>query len=1274
MAGRYNLRSQQDRGADDASYASLPGTSSSSIVANMTSLKSNFVLNGETAGSHPSRWIYEITHKNMTLEALNRAALAASTADVPFTWKGHAHRLVINGNQTFSSTSIRVLSTVCVDCLFHFVFTTGWDEQDPKSLCSGEQATWPLPDDKFPGHHLVWADSIHAELPLGPGSKYFPLLSTDCFACCAPRCTFQVTVSISRPRITSSWVDLLSDHEAIREQLRIQKERDPERYQGVSEDWVTQAPMNLNTYLKNLLESTFDTVRSISKRNRRFAVLFGPRCSSIFHDLEFSDLHDIDDDGVDIGTWTPHYPGLPSGLYGTTELCTYRAYLEDVRSEIQCLIHKTGLAASERPTFCNVILHSHLHCQEVSGASSNTLSDSPAYQSLGVMPSQGRAIIVNAYKRQWELAPGQRRNLVESLGAVAHLSGDEMLSDYAAIQSSLFDSQLSNQSHDDDGVISQVLKFLDLAHPNNYNGDQIVEAFRRKVVSDPASASTGRSLLMLLAAAASDDSYQAALLMESDKQMSLGTAQAVLGLHDTWTPDEAFDALQIKLNACDSSDAKDTYFDALEALTNHHFHLPQLRRRALQLRESPNKENDYDDNSRAVTVKKPDVSVNFSLPVGLENIGNTCYLNSLLQYLFTVKPIRDIVLHYDHWRLDLSDESIKSRLLGGHKMQMDRGEAVVAQAFVRELCILFENLEASDQAATRPSQRLANAVLLSTHTLMQSLKQPSGDSATAQPPPLPARKPSEDHPDEGIDMESGDWNANQNTDDTTSISSAKTLVDPDDKLYGDPADKAAEIEATQGAELTTPRIEIQQSEDIEMTDSIAAPETTKNDVSGDANDVSMADVGGGETIDQKVLNALEQQQRSSGTDQQDVEEVMGSIINRLQAAIKPMYVDTNGVQLEPIMGTFFVSTVNYTKKFDEKAFKSEMSFERSITAFPAAKGPCSLYDALGRNFDKQILEDNKLSRYTAIRGLPPILHVMIQRSQSMGDKNDNPVVIPETLYLDRYMDAPHDSQQFRRRVQDWAIADRIADIKALQAKLEDNAEYIETLEDFCASFEELEEEIGQRQASLATFSEAQIAAQQEKWNFDGEISEETAETLLAVDSAWKLCSLMEQRNRPAHPLHMREARNKLQRLMAGELQHREESLKKHHDGMTEMAYRLHAVICHRGHMTSGHYWVWICDFDKSVWRWYNDSEVRENKDTAEVLENLSTSGEPYYLCYVRDKDKEKHVGVPKRKIREEQTTVTETQDDNANTMDIEQPSADEEDARGRKQSPKYRIE
>ena len=43
-------------------------------------------------------------------------------------------------------------------------------------------------------------------------------------------------------------------------------------------------------------------------------------------------------------------------------------------------------------------------------------------------------------------------------------------------------------------------------------------------------------------------------------------------------------------------------------------------------------------------------------PRGLNNIGNTCYLNSLLQYLYTVKPVRDMVEQFDAYKQDVPEE------------------------------------------------------------------------------------------------------------------------------------------------------------------------------------------------------------------------------------------------------------------------------------------------------------------------------------------------------------------------------------------------------------------------------------------------------------------------------------------------------------------------------------------------------------------------------------------------------------------------------------------
>lgn len=64
-------------------------------------------------------------------------------------------------------------------------------------------------------------------------------------------------------------------------------------------------------------------------------------------------------------------------------------------------------------------------------------------------------------------------------------------------------------------------------------------------------------------------------------------------------------------------------------------------------------------------------------PVGLENIGNTCYLNSLLQFYFTIKALRDLVLNINDYKTATDDESLKSKRVGSRNVS--RKEVTRAQ-------------------------------------------------------------------------------------------------------------------------------------------------------------------------------------------------------------------------------------------------------------------------------------------------------------------------------------------------------------------------------------------------------------------------------------------------------------------------------------------------------------------------------------------------------------------------------------------------------------------
>ena len=100
--------------------------------------------------------------------------------------------------------------------------------------------------------------------------------------------------------------------------------------------------------------------------------------------------------------------------------------------------------------------------------------------------------------------------------------------------------------------------------------------------------------------------------------------------------------------------------------------------------------------------------------------------------------------------------------------------------------------------------------------------------------------------------------------------------------------------------------------------------------------------------------------------------------------------------------------------------------------------------------------------------------------------------------------------------------------------------------------------------------------------------------------------------------------------------------------LQQIPYRLQSVFVHRGFHNSGHYWIYIYDFVKKMWRKYNDGYVTEVTDTNEIFvqEPGDRPATPYFLVYVKDQAKELLVDSVCRKPVEpppppEQDTIME---------------------------------
>ncbi|KAK4509805.1 uncharacterized protein ATC70_007109 [Mucor velutinosus] len=567
-----------------------------------------------------------------------------------------------------------------------------------------------------------------------------------------------------------------------------------------------------------------------------------------------------------------------------------------------------------------------------------------------------------------------------------------------------------------------------------------------------------------------------------------------------------------------------------------------------------------------------------SIPVGLNNIGNTCYFNSLLQYYYTLLPFRDTMINIEDY---VEDENSEPKKIGG--IEVDQSEIRRAKKFVGLLRELFLNLHQTNDRAISPQTDLAYMALLNE-------KDDQDDAATADVPQSEQQQQTSKETDvnmEAVTEPVSDESTAMMTDD--SFASLQTAM----KASGARDDQVPAVSPLQSSELPT--------EDPHEDGMASMQEDIRSDSPPPAyQDIASSSSKQNEPENKKAPSSStakapsKPKQRPSVDTmmfgkQQDVTECMGNVMYLVEAALKPLHKTEDGEQVDDmIRQTFYGKArqiLSYRDDSTLQVVKKEMEEDFSHVIVDASESK-DLYDGLDEYFFAEHVENfqggHEATREVTVKTFPPILQILVQRVQfdrataNVYKSNAN-IQLEKTIYLDRYADTNFD-----------ALKERRAEVAEWRAELDKYKKQVAAYSksDTChMPIPDLLEAAGQ---VLHDFS-----------------LEETSEEKKAK---FKIALALLHKEAQKTKQLVQEGNAKIQSL--------KENIQKQYNDYTQLAYNLHAVFIHQGQANYGHYWVYIYDHKGDQWWKYNDSLVTKVNESEILHDTTGSTANPYFLVYV----------------------------------------------------------
>lgn len=662
------------------------------------------------------------------------------------------------------------------------------------------------------------------------------------------------------------------------------------------------------------------------------------------------------------------------------------------------------------------------------------------------------------------------------------------------------------------------------------------------------------------------------------------------------------------------------------------------------------------------------------LPAGIDNIGNTCYLNSVLQYFFSITEVRDRVLQA---AASLAESTATAQLscdterrVGGQRITAR--ELQRSRRFVAQLGGLFHHLIHANALSVRPERDLAYLALVSSRAEdfekeldpvpeTGALLQHQGDVvAYSSDPSVLSSEP--------VTIGNASLDAGINT--VSAAVDGESMELTADELSArqmDPLQAHASNTSTSAPPL--PPRPARQSTSADSTSAALPPPARRNSLMqlGAQQDVSecldncmfqlevalaaseAAFAPRTSTEQTIVVDGSEESKAVSdtvnGSDQEDLltSLFLGKTCQRIEADTKP----TIGNNADGSLSRPAQPQKQPSTHIKHEVFK--------ILPIDVLEEGRDIYDGFDGFFDSDTFVSTSGAvqrRSVTLLSAPPLLQIQLQRVQydrvtMRTFKSQAHLDMPETLYVDRYMDVsaddPENAVRIAKRLDYQAKRKRIEELRAKLAACKDgsNVHLTQTLSqaanaveelarlpplaDVAAQLDEIEKQSAQPEAIEQDSSSRRCLAKQAAEDTSASTESNATHSATAdstapgtVDSAYprSLSSVID-----AGLATLLRDESKLVREQVKQAQEEIDTLKSEMASIwadeRRFAYRLVAAFMHRGEASHGHYFLNLRGGgENGKWFKYNDSTVSETS-LDQVLRDRS-GATPYLVTYVRE--------------------------------------------------------